>query len=81
MVVTAHTGRRGVEPPSGVGIGLVLGEIAALLLAFHWARIVGAEHLPSGSGRGAQARGRRTRRVGLVAKPPRSATGDEDGPH
>lgn len=32
----------GVVPPSGVGIGLVLGWIAALVLTFHWARVVWA---------------------------------------
>ena len=38
-----HTpGVGGVEPPSGVGIGLMLGALAAVLLAFHWARIVWA---------------------------------------
>ncbi|MGV9673296.1 Rv2732c family membrane protein [Gordonia sp. NPDC003504] len=32
----------GVEPPHGVGIGLILGWIAALVLTFHWARVVWA---------------------------------------
>ncbi|MFW0784781.1 hypothetical protein AAFP35_09680 [Gordonia sp. CPCC 206044] len=32
----------GVEPPSGVGIGLILGWLAALVLTFHWARVVWA---------------------------------------
>lgn len=33
-------GVSGVEPPSGVGIGLILGWIAALVITFHWARVV-----------------------------------------
>ncbi|MFW0797330.1 hypothetical protein AAFP30_26230 [Gordonia sp. CPCC 205515] len=32
----------GVEPPSGVGIGLILGLVAAVVLTFHWARVVWA---------------------------------------
>ena len=32
----------GVTPPSGVGIGLVLGWAAALVLTFHWSRVVWA---------------------------------------
>lgn len=32
----------GVEPPSGVGIGLILGWFAVLVLTFHWARVVWA---------------------------------------
>ncbi len=32
----------GVEPPSGVGIGLILGWIAVLVLTFHWSRVVWA---------------------------------------
>ena len=32
----------GVAPPSGVGIGLILGWIAVLVLTFHWARVVWA---------------------------------------
>ncbi|MFT4044244.1 MAG: hypothetical protein QM673_13895 [Gordonia sp. (in: high G+C Gram-positive bacteria)] len=32
----------GVEPPSGVGIGLILGWLALLVLTFHWARVVWA---------------------------------------
>ncbi|WP_232719461.1 Rv2732c family membrane protein [Gordonia metallireducens] len=32
----------GVQPPSGVGIGLVLGWIAVFVLTFHWSRVVWA---------------------------------------
>lgn len=32
----------GIEPPSGVGIGLIIGWLAALVLTFHWARVVWA---------------------------------------
>ncbi|MGW6034047.1 Rv2732c family membrane protein [Gordonia terrae] len=32
----------GVEPPSGVGVGLVLGWIAVFVLTFHWSRVVWA---------------------------------------
>ncbi|MCK8612529.1 Rv2732c family membrane protein [Gordonia sp. C13] len=32
----------GVQPPSGVGIGLVLGWISVFVLAFHWSRVVWA---------------------------------------
>ncbi|AZZ82009.1 MULTISPECIES: Rv2732c family membrane protein [Gordonia] len=32
----------GVEPPSGVGIGLVLGWISVFVLTFHWSRVVWA---------------------------------------
>ncbi|WHU49738.1 hypothetical protein QNM97_12550 [Gordonia sp. L191] len=32
----------GIEPPSGVGIGLILGWIAVFVLTFHWARVVWA---------------------------------------
>ncbi|MGV9714148.1 Rv2732c family membrane protein [Gordonia sp. NPDC003424] len=32
----------GVQPPHGVGIGLILGLIAALVLTFHWSRVVWA---------------------------------------
>ncbi|GAC70824.1 Rv2732c family membrane protein [Gordonia soli] len=32
----------GIQPPSGVGIGLVLGFLASLVLTFHWARVVWA---------------------------------------
>ncbi|GAC53412.1 Rv2732c family membrane protein [Gordonia amicalis] len=32
----------GVEPPSGVGIGLILGWIAVFVLTFHWSRVVWA---------------------------------------
>lgn len=32
----------GVQAPSGVGIGLILGLIAAVILTFHWARVVWA---------------------------------------
>ncbi|RPA20027.1 hypothetical protein [Gordonia sp. OPL2] len=32
----------GVQPPSGVGIGLIIGWLAVLVLTFHWARVVWA---------------------------------------
>ena len=32
----------GVQPPSGVGIGLVLGWISVFVLTFHWSRVVWA---------------------------------------
>lgn len=32
----------GVAAPSGVGIGLILGVLSALVLTFHWARVVWA---------------------------------------
>ncbi|MGC4932699.1 hypothetical protein ACLQ3C_03325 [Gordonia sp. DT30] len=32
----------GMQPPSGVGIGLILGWIAVFVLTFHWARVVWA---------------------------------------
>ncbi|SDU36031.1 hypothetical protein [Gordonia westfalica] len=32
----------GLEPPSGVGIGLILGWIAVFVLTFHWSRVVWA---------------------------------------
>ena len=32
----------GVEPPSGVGIGLVLGWVSVFVLTFHWSRVVWA---------------------------------------
>jgi hypothetical protein len=32
----------GVQPPSGVGIGLIVGWLAVLVLTFHWARVVWA---------------------------------------
>ena len=32
----------GVEPPSGVGIGLILGWVAVFVLTFHWSRVVWA---------------------------------------
>ncbi|MFT4126442.1 MAG: hypothetical protein QM662_09445 [Gordonia sp. (in: high G+C Gram-positive bacteria)] len=32
----------GVQPPSGVGIGLILGWIAVFVLTFHWSRVVWA---------------------------------------
>ncbi|WP_238403612.1 Rv2732c family membrane protein [Gordonia desulfuricans] len=32
----------GVEPPSGVGVGLILGWIAVFVLTFHWSRVVWA---------------------------------------
>lgn len=32
----------GITPPSGVGIGLVLGWLAVMVLSFHWARLVWA---------------------------------------
>ena len=32
----------GIDPPSGVGIGLILGWVAALVLTFHWSRVVWA---------------------------------------
>ncbi|NMN99910.1 hypothetical protein HH308_01620 [Gordonia sp. TBRC 11910] len=32
----------GVQPPSGVGIGLIAGWFAVILLSFHWARLVWA---------------------------------------
>ncbi|AZG44149.1 Rv2732c family membrane protein [Gordonia insulae] len=32
----------GVDPPSGVGIGLVIAWLAVLVLTFHWARVVWA---------------------------------------
>jgi hypothetical protein len=79
-----HTpGVGGVEPPSGVGIGLVLGEIAALLLAFHWARIVWARstyHLALEEERRREA-AERDELARVLQSRPRSATGDEDGPH
>ncbi|MDL9936357.1 hypothetical protein QSJ18_06340 [Gordonia sp. ABSL1-1] len=31
-----------IQPPSGVGVGLMLGWVAALVLTFHWARVVWA---------------------------------------
>lgn len=33
-------GVEGVQPPSGVGIGLIIGWLAALVLTFHWSRVV-----------------------------------------
>ncbi|GAB17961.1 hypothetical protein GOEFS_042_00520 [Gordonia effusa NBRC 100432] len=35
-------GVTGETPPSGVGIGLIVGWIAAMVLSFHWARLVWA---------------------------------------
>ncbi|MGC4963789.1 hypothetical protein ACPXCG_19665 [Gordonia sp. DT218] len=32
----------GIQPPSGVGIGLIIGWLAVLVLTFHWARVVWA---------------------------------------
>lgn len=32
----------GINPPSGVGIGLALGWLAVIVLSFHWARLVWA---------------------------------------
>lgn len=32
----------GVAPPSGVGVGLILGWLALLVLTFHWSRVVWA---------------------------------------
>jgi signal transduction histidine kinase len=35
-------GVSGVEPPSGVGIGLIIGWLAMFVITFHWARVVWA---------------------------------------
>lgn len=41
-MVAEHPGVDGIAPPHGVGVGLVLGWFALLVITFHWARVVWA---------------------------------------
>lgn len=63
----------GIQPPSGVGIGLMLGLVAALVLSFHWARVVWARstyHLAVEEERRKEAAAREAASRGLQHKSP-----------
>ncbi|MXP22377.1 hypothetical protein GIY30_13615 [Gordonia sp. HNM0687] len=66
----------GVEPPSGVGIGLIIGWFAVLVLTFHWARVVWARstyHLAIEEQRRHEAAGRDALARSLQHKPDQEA--------
>lgn len=64
----------GITPPSGVGIGLILGWLAVLVLTFHWARVVWARstyHLALEEERRKEAAAREDLARSLQRKPQR----------
>jgi preprotein translocase subunit Sec61beta len=66
----------GIEPPSGVGIGLIIGWLAVLVLTFHWARVVWARstyHLALEEQRRKEAATRDAVARSLQLKPDRDA--------
>ncbi|ASR03646.1 hypothetical protein RVF83_19985 [Gordonia rubripertincta] len=67
----------GVEPPSGVGIGLVLGWVSVFVLTFHWSRVVWARssyHLAMEAERRRQAAEQEAYASALYHKDPEQPT-------
>ena len=67
----------GVQPPSGVGIGLVLGWISVFVLTFHWSRVVWARssyHLAMEAERRRQAAEQEAYASALYHKDPEQPT-------
>lgn len=70
-----------VQPPSGVGIGLILGWLAVLVLTFHWARVVWARstyHLALEEERRKEAAARDAHALSLQRKHDSRDLGDTD---